>query len=65
MLVKRTSILSNVERELDLDITESQMLNWLNGMHIQHAFSNLSDGEREFIKTGITTEEWDEAFKED
>ena len=31
---------------------------------IQDAFPNLSDDDREFIKTGITPEEWDNAFDE-
>jgi len=35
---------------------------WLNGEKIQHALSYLTVDQREFIKTGITPEEWTEAF---
>ena len=38
---------------------------WQTGMLIQDAFPMLSAEEREFIKTGITPEEWDAAFGEE
>jgi hypothetical protein len=65
MLVERTSILSGKTRTMELNITQEQMENWVKGMHIQHAFSNLSADEREFIKTGISAEEWLETFGEE
>ena len=34
------------------------------GMYIQDAFPTLSIDEREFIKTGITPEEWEKVFSE-
>ena len=34
-------------------------------MHIQNAAPHLSDADREFLMTGITVEEWDEAFPDD
>ena len=38
---------------------------WQTGMLIQDAFPMLDAGQREFIKTGITPEEWDAAFGEE
>ncbi len=35
---------------------------WQKGMLIQDAFPTLDADQREFIKTGITSEEWNEAF---
>ena len=35
---------------------------WQTGMLIQDAFPTLDANQREFIKTGITPEEWDAAF---
>lgn len=35
---------------------------WQTGMLIQDAFPMLSAGEREFIKTGITPQDWDAMF---
>jgi len=36
---------------------------WMAGAMIQDAFYFFSPDEREFIMTGITTEEWDAMFK--
>jgi hypothetical protein len=49
-------------RTLDLPVTEEQIAAYAAGELIQNAFPHLSAGEREFIKTGITDEEWDELF---
>lgn len=39
---------------------ERRYLAWSHGkLLIQEAFPDLSEGQREFIKTGITTAEWD------
>lgn len=40
--------------------------NWqMKGQKIQEAFSFLSDGEREFLMTGILPDEWDALFSEE
>jgi hypothetical protein len=52
-------------RTLDLPVTEEQITAYLAGELLQNAFPHLSAGEREFIKTGITDEEWDELFAGD
>jgi hypothetical protein len=44
---------------------EKRSILWQSGMLIQDAFPMLSADEREFIKTGITPEEWEEMFGED
>ena len=62
MLIKRTSLISGIEREKDLPITEKQLKDWKAGTLAQVAFHNLSAGDREFIMTGIVDEEWDSAF---
>ena len=36
----------------------------ITGLNIQTAFKYLSDDEREFILTGITSDEWNEMWKE-
>lgn len=38
---------------------------WKNGEMIQYAFDNLNPDEREFIKTGITPEEWNQRYGSD
>jgi hypothetical protein len=63
MLIMRISMLSGEVNEMDLDITPAQLESYeLFGVLLQDAFPNLSPDEREFIKTGITPEEWDDAF---
>jgi hypothetical protein len=62
MIVTRISPISNKVNSLDLDITEEQVAAWQAGAYIQNAFPNLSPDEREFLKTGITAEEWEAMF---
>jgi len=62
MKVTRTSPFSRVTRTLDLNITEAQVEAYANGALLQVAFPTLSADEREFYKTGITGEEWDQMF---
>jgi hypothetical protein len=62
MLITRTSPLSGINREMELDITDEQMTAWKDGMVIQEAMPNLSADEREFLLTGITKEEWEKNF---
>lgn len=63
MLITRTSRHSGETRTLDIDVTLEQLDRYYKGgTLIQHAFPNITAAEREFIKTGITQEEWDEIF---
>lgn len=64
MIITRTSMFTGTTRTLDLPVTESQMQAYLEGALLQNAFPNLSPGEREFIKTGVTDEEWDSFMSE-
>jgi len=59
MIITRTSMFTGVTRSLDLPITEAQYRAWEEGELLQNAFPNLAPGLREFIKTGVTDEEWD------
>ncbi|GGA64608.1 hypothetical protein [Pelagibacterium lentulum] len=62
MKIKRTSMLSGKERTMDLPVTDEQFAKFEAGALIQDAFPNLTDSQREFILTGSTDDEWDEAF---
>lgn len=66
MIIKRTSAISGKEREMDLPVTQEQLDKYATGVYkIQDVFPELTPDQREFIKTGITAEEWDFIFKED
>lgn len=62
MLITRQSPWSGKVHTLDLSITDEQVARWMQGELIQNAMSNLTDGQREFFMTGITKEEWEEAW---
>lgn len=65
MKLTRISMFSGKEHTLDLPITQCQLEEWINGALIQDVMPNLTSDQREFILTGVTAEEWDEAFKDD
>jgi hypothetical protein len=65
MLVKRKSIFTGVETELELPVTQPQIDSWRNGALIQNVFPNLTPGQREFLISGATEEEFDRLFPED
>jgi len=64
MTITKTSSFSGNTNTMDIDVTEGQIEAWKGGELIQRAMPNLTPDEREFIKTGITAEEWEELFGE-
>jgi len=62
MLITRISPFSGNTISLDIPVTQAQLDAWRDGALIQDAMPNLSADEREFIKTGITAQEWDDMF---
>jgi len=62
MQITRANPFTGKETTLDLDITVQQIEAYEQGALIQDAFPNLTAGEREFLKTGITDEDWDKMF---
>ena len=65
MKITRTSILTGETRTIGLPVTLAQLNDWHQGTLIQNAMPNLTPDEREFIKTGITEGEWEEAFADE
>lgn len=59
MIVTRTSMMSKIQRSIDLDVTAEQINAWRSGMLIQDAMPHLNEHEREFVISGITQEEWE------
>ena len=62
MKITRTSAFTGVTRTLDMPVTHDQITRWMSGELIQDAMPDLTHAQREFIKTGITAEEWDSTF---
>jgi hypothetical protein len=67
MQITRQSPFTGRFHTREIDVTKEQLANYYrpNGPLIQDAFPHLSADDREFIKTGITAEEWDDIFGKD
>lgn len=65
MLIERKSPFSGRVNVMDIPVTMAQIEAWQRGMLIQRAMPNLTDGQREFLMTGITDSEWDAMFAEE
>ena len=62
LIIERESPLSGNVNRMSIQVTEAQIAAWKGGELIQNAMPNVSADEREFIKTGITPEEWENTF---
>lgn len=47
------------------DKCQKSLWDYNHGKHIQHAFDFLTADERNFMQTGLTSEEWDALFGEE
>lgn len=66
MILTKTSKLTGKEHSMELPITEQELSDYYNSEElIQNFFPQLNADQREFIISGITAEEWEEAFGED
>lgn len=65
MLIERKSPFSGRVNVMDIPVTMAQIEAWQRGMLIQRAMPHLTDGQREFMMTGITESEWDSMFAEE
>jgi len=62
MEITRRSQLSGITRTMSLPVSQAQLDSWRAGALAQNVFTNLTPDEREFVMTGITAQEWEEAF---
>lgn len=62
MLITRRSMFTGKTHTREVPCTQAQLDAWQTGRHIQDAMPDVPDAEREFLMTGVTPEEWDEAF---
>jgi hypothetical protein len=65
MMITRMSPFTGTTRAREITVTQEQLDRWQAGELIQKVMPDLSASDREFIMTGITDEEWDQAFGED
>ena len=62
MLITKKSMFSGEWNTMDIPVTQSQIDDWNKGALIQDAMPNVSADDREFLKTGVTPEEWINTF---
>mgnify|MGYP003402629697 FL=1 len=63
MKITRVSPFSGKTNTREINVTPDQLEAWQGGKMIQDVMWNVSADDREFIKTGITPEEWAATFE--
>jgi hypothetical protein len=65
MYIKRKSVISGIERTRSIPVNPDEYAAWQAGLgNIQDLMPYLNDNDCEFILSGITEEEWDDAFSD-
>jgi hypothetical protein len=65
MQITRKSVISGIQRTFDIPVDPEHFVAWQSGLgNIQDLMPYLSADHREFILSGITPEEWNDAFSE-
>jgi hypothetical protein len=64
MRIVRTSPFSGKTNIREINVTEAQIEAWEGGELIQDAMPHLSADDREFIMTGVTSEEFESIFSD-
>lgn len=63
MQITRKSVISGIQRTMDIPVNPEDFMAWQAGHgNIQDLMPYLSTDHREFILSGITADEWDAAF---
>ena len=62
MSITKRSMFTNKEHTREINVSQVQIDSWQGGMLIQEAMPHLSADDREFLMTGVTPEEWTDAF---
>jgi hypothetical protein len=62
MQISRVSPVTGKTNTMELDITEEQLRKWKQGALIQKIMPNLTADQREFLMTGMTSEDWVHVF---
>lgn len=65
MLIQRISKMTGKTHYREMPVSYEQLMAWHEGAFIQSVMPDLTADQREFIMTGTTPEEWNEAFGED
>jgi len=65
MIITNKSEVSGKIRSMELPVAAEQLMRYSSGRFtLQDCVPNLSPDQREFIKTGITADEWEDVFND-
>ena len=61
MNITKKSMITGISHTLDIDVDPDTYMKWVLSMDgmIQNVFPHLNPDDREFLMTGITSDEWD------
>jgi hypothetical protein len=62
MIITKKSMFTGEWNSMDIPVTQAQIDDWESGALIQDAMPDVSPDGREFLKTGVTPEEWVNTF---
>lgn len=66
MQITKRSVLTGAVNTMEIPATKKQIDAWqASGDYIQNALPHLTADQREFLLTGATPKEWNDAFGED
>jgi hypothetical protein len=66
MLIERISRFTGEINVMEIDVTQHQLNEYYStDSYIQDVLAHLTADEREFIKTGVTAEEWAAVFEKE
>ncbi len=63
--VTKDSLITRKRSSMRMALTKEQFESWQGGGLIQNVLPHLTAIEREFLMTGITSEEWNKEFSDD
>jgi hypothetical protein len=65
MWISRKSVITGIERNRSIPVNPDDYFAWKAGLgSIQELMPYLTDSDQEFILSGITDDEWNDAFEE-
>ena len=62
LTVVKLSYLTGTQNQMVLPVTQEQISRWEGGELVQDVFPDLDENQREFLITGITPDEWENAL---
>lgn len=62
LTVVKLSYLTGKQNQMVLPVTQEQISRWEGGELVQDVFPDLDENQREFLITGITPDEWENAL---